>query len=120
MVFDCPLFKTHRIVAAEKEVVIAQESFDDPVAYHIYSGLEVVEKTEEEKEAAKATMEKLIYKRQNPTIEFLTMDTPFSAERAAMQVERRMGGSASPDLSEFLAPKITLSPSIIDPALTPE
>ena len=44
-VFDCPLFKTHKVVAAQKDIVIIQESLDDPVAYHAYSGLDIVEKT---------------------------------------------------------------------------
>ena len=65
-------------------------------------------------------MEEFIYKRRNPTVEFLDLNEPYTEARATMQVERRLGNSNANDLNELFAPRITLSPTIIDPTLTPE
>ena len=43
-VFDCPLFKTHRIVAKKQEIVIHDASEICPVAYLRYDELDVEEK----------------------------------------------------------------------------
>ena len=47
-VFDCPLFKTHRIVAKDKQVVLHSLEPDANVCYLKYQGLQLEEKSAED------------------------------------------------------------------------
>lgn len=50
-VFDCPLFKTHKLVANKQVLVSHDDNVECPVAYMSYGDIELVEKSEEEKAA---------------------------------------------------------------------
>ena len=61
-VFDCPLFKTHRIVAKRQEVKIHEDNPVVQVVYLQYPELAVEEKSAEEQAQASQIMEALIEK----------------------------------------------------------
>lgn len=49
VVLDCPLFRHRKITIVESEVVHHEENDFAPVAYLCLKGLELVDKTEEER-----------------------------------------------------------------------
>ena len=49
VVFDCPLFKTHKIVSSNEQVVIHEKNEICPVAYIKFNELSLVEKSDSEK-----------------------------------------------------------------------
>ena len=51
-VFDCPLFKTHKLVSKNEEVVIHDNNEICPVAYIKFNELALQEKSESEKHAS--------------------------------------------------------------------
>ena len=62
-VFDCPLFKTHRIVSTKQEVVMHEDNPICSVAYLRYLELALEEKSPEDQAAAEKIMKELIDKR---------------------------------------------------------
>ena len=48
-VFDCPLFKTHKIISMEQNVIMHDKNPNCPVAYLHYSKFELQEKSHKEK-----------------------------------------------------------------------
>ena len=46
--FDCPLFKTHRIVSNKQEVIMHEDNIICPVAYLRYLELALEEKSPED------------------------------------------------------------------------
>lgn len=110
-VFDCPLFKTHKLNARKKEMQVHDDNSECPVAYLRYSDFEVVEKTEEERQEAADIVQGLIDARKNVSHQHL-LNQPqcLPQEIAEDQIQYHK------DI--LVQQKITLSVSIIDPALT--
>ena len=51
-VFDCPLFKTHKLVSKNEEIIIHDNNDICPVAYIKFNELVLKEKSEAEKQAS--------------------------------------------------------------------
>ena len=62
-VFDCPLFKKHRIVSVDQEVVHHEDNDFAPVAYLKFKNLQLEEKSEEDKILHQELMNEMIKKR---------------------------------------------------------
>lgn len=71
-VFDCPLFKTHRIVAKKQETVMHEDNDISPVAYLRYSELDVEEKPAADIARDQAFMDALIASSGAPPTDHLT------------------------------------------------
>lgn len=70
-VFDCPLFKTHKIVAKKQEVVVHDKNEVCPVAYLQYGDLELEAKSDEEIKLDQEALEKLIDSRKETPLDHL-------------------------------------------------
>jgi hypothetical protein len=58
-VFNCPLFKNKKIEAVETETIFHDDNVIATVAYLKLTKLEVVDKSQEEKEVHRALMEEI-------------------------------------------------------------
>jgi diphthine-ammonia ligase len=65
VVFDCPLFKTHKVVSNKQAMISHDDNQESPVAYLAYGDFALVEKTDEEKQVGEQFMNALIQHRQN-------------------------------------------------------
>ena len=117
-VFDCPLFKTHRIVTTEEpEVVIHEDNPVSTVAYLRYNGLGLEEKTPEQIAADQAILQSMVDSSSTITAESLVyLDDLENQEQSAgvkdIQVDL-------PKCEQSYS-KLVLSVSRIDPSLTEE
>ena len=112
-VFDCPLFKTHKIQAQNKNTVIHDDNDISPVAFIQYQDMVLVEKTPEEIQSDKQVMDLLID--EYSVVHKNHLEVQEDAEKAA---DIKKVSCEAIDQASMIEDKMTLSVSILKPEMS--
>ena len=117
-VFDCPLFKKHKIVSKAQEVVIHDSNDVCPVAYLQYTDLALEEKSPEVLQRDSEILKELcdMYSKvRTGHLERVGQEEKSAEVKPVGKAEEKPESDGA-----IVEHKLTLSPSIVNPSLTPE